>query len=321
MGLLDRLYSEGGAAAEAAELATWMSRQFHVQLERPSERRSSLLPADLFDRAISGYGPHARPAIAGAGITLPDRHGERYRATVFLVDVAQERQDWAVDPTIAEDMYDYLGTTLGVERSAFDLAALPRPVTFGGPGEEVRTSGVGPGTLGARVRDSAGQSCLLTAGHVAPSLHAGAFDEHRRRVGTVQFTASPQAGQPNIAYPDVALIRTQPGYNDRAGVSHDMVAEKPRLRMDVSAVGAVTSGTSWVKGICESYVGEHEHEGGWGNVLITRDAVSSFGDSGAPVLVAGTPRLVGHVVAGYPGSHTLIQEIDYQLDACGATLR
>lgn len=326
IGVFEALYEQGGSAEHAARVAADIAKRLHRpagQDDRPG--RASLLPRDVVDHFLADGrdvgSPGRRPAIAGVGVTVPARHGGPHRPTVFVVDVASHLPDWEMEPKIAGPIYSYLREIADVDHEDLDIVSLPRSVPLCGPGGKVR-AGAGPGTLGARVIDSGGHNAILTAGHVAPTLDVGAFDERLKRIGTVGYSILPQAGDPNVAYPDVAVIRKQPEYRDIGGRPHHRTPGMAKTRSDVVAFGAITRDkVSWVKGVCESYVGENEAQGDWANVLLTVSAISSFGDSGAPVFLAGTNTIVGHVVGGYPGSHTLVQQIDYQLTSCGAALR
>ena len=59
--------------------------------------------------------------------------------------------------------------------------------------------------------------------------------------------------------------------------------------------------------------------GMWADLYFTTTAASVQGDSGAPVLAAGTNSIVGHIVGGAPGLTSYIQSIDVQLAATGCT--
>jgi hypothetical protein len=68
-------------------------------------------------------------------------------------------------------------------------------------------------------------------------------------------------------------------------------------------------------------VWDPETPGLWGDSFETFGTISAEGDSGAPVTLAGTDSLVGHLVGASGTFCSYIQDIDYQLMATGATLR
>ncbi len=60
--------------------------------------------------------------------------------------------------------------------------------------------------------------------------------------------------------------------------------------------------------------------GAWGEVYITSAAISVGGDSGAPVLLAGSSIAGGHIVAGDDVTYSIVQDAGYQLGKASARL-
>jgi hypothetical protein len=190
------------------------------------------------------------------------------------------------------------------------------------PGQAAHCSGpTGPGTFGARVRSN-GVDSLLTAGHVAP-VGGGTpvYDSASNLVGKValrmccDFDGAGAAVAPNSDVPDVAVIELSI-LDHVTSVTKQGVA---RIRDIVTAHGSVTSGKrSELSTVATAFAGPGSAN--WGEAMLTQFAISARQDSGAPVVNA-SGELIGQVVGGYPGVYSVIQDIDYLLNATGAVLR
>jgi hypothetical protein len=248
------------------------------------------------------------------GIVVSEVSDQDLRPVIF-VDVRTIRRDADAG---AERWREGFADVVDLVGRDYEVIALPPTLPLGGPGAAV-DAGALLGTLGARISTAAGDEGLLTAGHVAPNTGVPTYDG-RDLVGWVEDTSDPLTAGAGQAVADVAVLKKHAGYAD-AGLVHGVVGDA-MIRTDLVAQGAVTSGQkSWVKGISNEWAGEDPAHADWANVYVTRQAISDAGDSGAPVFIDGTNDLAGSVVAGYPSSHTLVQKLQFQLDAFSAKLR
>lgn len=157
-----------------------------------------------------------------------------------------------------------------------------------------------------------GQQGFLTAGHVAPMLHAPVRDRGGNRLGLVAETLHRHNTPPAPGCPDVAFIKTPsiPPSVRPAAVRAPIEGEGLRL------IGQKGPATTWVQGIAQ-VLRVRRTEPAWGEVILTGDPVAVPGDSGGAVY--GTDvALVGHIVGGAPGAYSVVQDIQYQLNALGA---
>jgi len=203
------------------------------------------------------------------------------------------------------------------------IIGLPAPVAQVGPGEEAHC-GAGPASFGSRVWLPSGARGLLTAGHGAPVAGTAAYDAASNLVGKVIDTV--HCGSPTVSAgaptPDVATIELDPNTPDTpTGAPTAGFPATAQLWDTVTSYGSVTSGASAAVLIAgASFAGSSPTTGVYGETLQTAYPISAGGDSGAPVYnQAG--ELVGHVVAGYAGVYSVVQDVTYQLNAFGASLR
>jgi hypothetical protein len=204
------------------------------------------------------------------------------------------------------------------------VIGLPAPVEHVGPGDEAHC-GAGPARFGSRVWLQTGARGLLTAGHAAPVVGSAAYDASSNLVGKVIDTvdcgsATVGAGAPT---PDVATIELDQNAPDT--LTNAPLANAPpgtaTLWDTVTSYGAVTSGQSASVLIAgASFAGSSPTTAVYGETLQTAYPISASGDSGAPVYNQ-SGDLVGHVVAGYAGVYSVVQDASYQLNAFGASLR
>ncbi|MGO9973623.1 MAG: hypothetical protein ACLP01_12640 [Solirubrobacteraceae bacterium] len=201
------------------------------------------------------------------------------------------------------------------------LIALPAPLPQITPGDAAHSTG-GQGTFGARIWTKSGARGISTAGHVAPTLSAGVYDASLSQIGTVSDTVDCNAVGARIATADIAAIELGRGVQDSPG--HAPVPTGPgtlRVWDTVTAYGAKTTGLSSAVSVAlATFAGPTLTTGDYGEAAITMYPISTAGDSGAQVY-NHHGALVGHIVAGYPGVYSVMQDITYQLAAVAATLR
>jgi hypothetical protein len=82
----------------------------------------------------------------------------------------------------------------------------------------------------------------------------------------------------------------------------------------VTTHGFKTSGTSKIEFFLPDFGDPLEQTARFGEVMLTTEAVSTFGDSGAIALLEPGEELIGHVVAGVPATdsyegYTVIQDL------------
>jgi hypothetical protein len=198
------------------------------------------------------------------------------------------------------------------------VLGLKAPSPHFGPGNSVECSGK-RGTLGAIVKTTAGATGILTAGHVGEPLGAVAHCEDLT-IGTVTYSDDPAFKLPNTLSADVAVITVNP-------------SAKGSLELPTQIAGIAKAGSSdRIESHCVTgchttgilgkspWIFIPQMAGMWADVYLTHSPISDPGDSGAPVFLEGTNKIVGHVVGGAPGMLTFVQDIDCQLAACGCVL-
>jgi len=181
-----------------------------------------------------------------------------------------------------------------------------------------------PGTFGARVLTESGQNGILTAGHVAPNQGAPAY-EGSTLIGAV--LASVHRGTVNYGLPtaDIALIELLQQVNpcSQEQVFPEGIGQDGDL---VKSYGAVSAGhASKIEVLLPAFGDPREETGVLGNVMLTTEAISTFGDSGAIAVLEPQAELIGHVVAGFPATsdfegYSVIQDLRYQLSQVSARL-
>jgi hypothetical protein len=208
---------------------------------------------------------------------------------------------------------------LGADAPLDDIVALPiaPPEPYFAPGERVSGGGAF-GTLGALVTTAAGTDGILTAGHVASP--GALVQDDAGATGLVTFSIDPAQVSGPIVTADVAVIEP---------LSWRAMSPPCTLAATATATGAnAVTATGTVSGRqngvimgMTAYLYVPKMAGQWGDVYFTTAGISTGGDSGAPVTLAGTNDLIGHVVGGSPPTTSFVQEIDFQLKAVGATFR
>ncbi|MET7534717.1 hypothetical protein [Streptomyces goshikiensis] len=205
---------------------------------------------------------------------------------------------------------------------AVSVIALPAPVQQVAPSDTAHCGG-GPGTFGARVKTLQIPRALLTAGHAAQTTAAPVYDNSAQKLGSVASTRHCGITPALQVTSDVALIELDPATPDTLRGTPAPTVPGTGHRWDqVSAYGAVTSG-QWsalltAGGPFANPLGPTY--GDWGQVMITAYPISAPGDSGAPVYNK-QDELIGHIVGGNPILYSIVQDVNYQLQEAGATLR
>lgn len=203
------------------------------------------------------------------------------------------------------------------------IIGMPSPRLLSLPGLEARC-GATPGTYGARILINDSRHGILTAGHVAPNEGAPAY-EGPRLIGTVSATRHSKITAPGTPTADIAIIELlqQVNTHPKEQFFPEGTGEDGDL---VKSYGAVTTGrTSKIEMILPAFGDPQEETGVLGNVMLTTEAISTFGDSGAIAVQEPQARIIGHVVAGVPATsdyegYSVIQDLRYQLNQFSARL-
>lgn len=259
-----------------------------------------------------------RPAISGHGLWR-DESGDLVPAIFVESPDSQQSESAFQDSSLA-------AYAVGADApSNLKVVALPAVEPQSGGPTAVNSSlrfGVRTGRLGLPITTRRGVPGFTTAGHNAKATPIVVQDTAGSIVGEIrdaQFIR-PSATGATEPLADIAVIEVDlSGQNARA-----VLMEKEWVVASVvpgAAVEFLVEGVrrrAFIRGSSSEYV-LTRGEPPWGSVLIC-DAISSAGDSGGVVTDEGG-RAVGHVVGGFPGSYTVIQDIRYALDYIGATIR
>ena len=307
-----------GATAERLSAALYAAEVGPQAAERsrPFRRLARRLPAGRVLETLALRPRPRPPVVLGAGVAFTDAGPRPY--LLALEDAAETPSGELVsifeEPVILQRVI----SALGGEKPPADTLVLPIPPPKPQftPGEVVNAAG-SQGTLGARVTLSDGRDAILTAGHVADA--GTVVSDAQNRLGDTVISISPTRAQPKAIVADVAVV-----------VPHLPVAFG--LTNPVGGIGEPEGGSSvtmtgGTSGVCHArvrgalrYAWDPDTPGQWGEAFETFGAFSAKGDSGAPVVLSDTDRLVGHLV-GVSGTFcSYIQDIDYQLQATGTTL-
>jgi hypothetical protein len=270
------------------------------------------------------------------GVGLAKFGDQRLHSAVLVSLQAEQKQIFpglSGDAPYRED--DEIGRALRSVRSTIvdtfgkgaeqkiSVIGIPSPRPLYRPGFQARC-GAMPGTFGARVITANGRDGILTAGHVAPNPGAPAY-EGSNLIGTVSSSMYRATATPSQPAADIALVELlQQGTSvpqDR--VFPEGVGDDGDL---VTSYGAVTTGeASKIEIVLPAFGDPQEDTGVLGDVMLTTQAISTFGDSGAMVVLRAQGRLVGHIVAGFPATsdfegYSVVQDLRYQLNWVSARL-
>lgn len=190
------------------------------------------------------------------------------------------------------------------------------------PGDQVRC-GRSTGTFGVQVSAPGVSQGVFTAGHVVATNGMQVEDARRQRVGTVHSTM--YGLHKNVAarqlVADVAVVELDPTTHCVCGSTPQTLQTSAPTRWDrVTSYGAITSGVSAVLlAVGSDFAHPDSRAGDWKDTMITKGAISTRGDSGAPVF-DDNGDLIGHIVAG-ARSYSVIQSVSCLLAETQATLR
>lgn len=296
MGVIDSL------AAEDAELAATVQG---LQALAQAARSGRTVRADVFsfDAITVIEGLQATPAeVFGAGAFQVE---DRLRACLFVSDdeTPQDKPSWLQYADIAER-----------SGGGIVIVVLPRPRPQASPAGHAGCLGQN-GHFGVRaVR--LGIEGILTAGHVA-RLAGSAVQDDAGHAGTVTFSDSLDCHPGGVDCADVAFVQT----NRVDAMSNVAISELREAKQhdDVTAYARGQAASAWIRGVSPSF-GLDRGRGAWGEVYITSAAISVGGDSGAPVLLAGSSIAGGHIVAGDDVTYSIVQDAGYQLGKASARL-
>lgn len=256
--------------------------------------------------------PAGVDAIYAAGLV---QHEGRTAPVLLIDERTIASQSAGIRPLRALPEARHLVGPMQLESEDVLVLPIPEPIPYFAPCESVYSPGR-QGTFGATVALADGERLITTAGHVAAS--GVTVSDAAGSMGTVVWSHDPAVTPAPVAAADIALVRPHAGIDSHELTITGPTAARPGDPLDVR--GSLTkSGHSATMGfVPQMYV--PSMAGMWGQLYFTTSAASVAGDSGAPVLAAGSSDIVGHVVGGAPGMTSYIQSIDLQLQATGCVL-
>ena len=192
-----------------------------------------------------------------------------------------------------------------------DILPVKPPQRQVSPGGQITGPSVGTvGTVGTQVTWSSGNG-FLTAGHVAPTVHAPVF-EGNTNIGAVVWSNDP-AGHGTAVEPDIAVIELASGVKVTNPITRTATAG-PAATITIHS--SQTPGT--IMGMSQ-FLFMQQQNATCGDIYFTTAEITASGDSGGPVLLGSD--VIGHVVGGSPGITSFIQDVNYQLREAANPLR
>jgi hypothetical protein len=181
------------------------------------------------------------------------------------------------------------------------------------------TVGSESSTLGVPVSLGAGGRGYLTAGHGARSV-----GDHvligATTIGSVMYSSCRELSSAGSAVADVAVVALDPATAETPSGAPPITAAglaPPNTLVSTRCRGNLRQGRIWALApqlFPDMY-------SGWGEVILC-SPISVPGDSGSAVLRDDdTSACIGHVVGGTEGYLTVVQQLQYQLDAARVVLR
>lgn len=259
--------------------------------------------------------------IYGVGVSAIDSGGQYLAPAVFVVPdlVGASTMGRAFDtiPVWNTSLADLLEEYDVSVPKDLVIVTLPMPeeqIAAGGP---VECNSV-QGTRGVQVWTADDHVAITTAGHVGDPTGSTVTSDGAP-IGVVGFTDRLSRHSSGELVADIAIVQTYEGVPLGGGPQIVSVGVAKQL-VGVVAYGRSGPQQGWIRSAMSSFALRPD-AGMWGSVLLTDRAISSNGDSGAPVLLdddSGT--VIGHVVAGAPPAYSLIQDVTFALRQAGATL-
>ena len=307
-----------GAAAERLSAALYVGEVAPRAAERsrPSRRLLRRLPGGSVLETLGLPRRPQPPVVLGSGVAFTEAGPRPY--LLALEDATQAPSGELVSIFEESLVLERVIAALGEPPPAETLVLpVPPPKPQFASGEAVHAAG-NRGTLGARVVLRDGRDAILTAGHVTDA--GTVVRDDQSFLGDTIASISPTRAKTSAIVADVAVVL--PHLPNAWGVSAPVRGTaEPQGGSSVTMIGGAS-------GVCEArvrgalrYAWDPETPGQWGEAFETFGTFSMQGDSGAPVVLTGTERLVGHLVGASGSFCSYIQDIDYQLHATDATLR
>jgi hypothetical protein len=180
-----------------------------------------------------------------------------------------------------------------------------------GPGDPLHVlSAVGSVGTDLSLPSQVGVPAFATAGHVAQKQFTQVFDAAGTVIGSVGFCSTPSGSGTNPVA-DFAVIDPIKGLAFRPTIPGSTNAGAGNIIYVGTGGAAVT-----IAAYC-TYLAVPSVGGTLGEVYLTNKCITIPGDSGSVALLNG--YVIGHVVGAIPGTSTLIQCIDYQLNSALST--
>ena len=180
------------------------------------------------------------------------------------------------------------------------------------PGDPIQTT-THTGQLGAPVQWGSSRG-FLTAGHVGQKSGTTITDASLRKVGSVVYALDPtgKSATPGI---DVAVVEVPYGtpWGNTLGITGTSVAT-PLAAIDVYRRSTPNPVASSVRSKADWWVvtAPSTPSTTLRAIYLSSTGVTSGGDSGGPVLLQGTTKIIGHVAAGGAAA-SCIQDVRRQL--------
>jgi hypothetical protein len=258
--------------------------------------------AALIGSALYGRGLPALATVLGSGLV---RHSDQLLPVVIVAAEAVRMEPGLRGLHDVPAAREIVAATLGsapewLFRVLAFVVTTPEPQAA--PGDAITSPRIG--TVGCQAAWNSGTG-FLTAGHVAPTVHAGVF-QGRTRLGTVRFTSDPAGGGTAIGA-DVAVVELSAGTAYSPSLGNATFAPPNTSVRIANGRGAAAV----IMGFC-SFVYVPKVNGTYGDTYFTTQSVTAGGDSGSAV-VDSSNGVVGLVVAGSRGITTFLQDVRYQL--------
>lgn len=252
--------------------------------------------------------------VYGVGLTF-DAGFERPLVLCNQKLASTAPQDLRNLPDLRQLIEELSGTPAPLDTVAVGITP---PTPQFGPGDEISCH-IKQGTLGALVSSGDSSDAILTAGHVCTS---GLRARHNGvEFGSITFVADPALAPPDTASADVAVVAIDRSSLGAVGPTCPIGGTgTARGGSDIVCYGIRGPLAGQIHALAK-WVFSPSMAGMWADVYLTTNQMSAPGDSGAPVLLSATDKIIGHVVGASVGVTTYIQAIDIQLSVSGCKLR